>query len=142
MLNAELHIVIGQEKSFFRVQTVLCDFGQSSNKCIAAECKPFLVEWKYKGDWIRFLIGVKRSKCYWQVEMDGTYHIKCKQYGILIDTSNYWVSHQCSCMICSNNGILLQKLFWPTVRKNCSSDRENFWNLRLKAENLQNFWDH
>ena len=34
-----------------------------------------------------------------------------------------------------------QKLFWPfTVRKNCSSDRENFWNLRLKAENLQTFW--
>ena len=23
------------------------------------------------------------------------------------------------------NGILLPKLFWPTVRKNCSSDREN-----------------
>ena len=22
------------------------------------------------------------------------------------------------------NGILLPKLFWPTVRKNCSSDRE------------------
>ena len=29
------------------------------------------------------------------------------------------------------NGILLPKLFWPTVRKNCSSDREN-----------ENFWDH
>ena len=23
-----------------------------------------------------------------------------------------------------NNGILLPKLFWPTVRKNCSGDRE------------------
>ena len=40
------------------------------------------------------------------------------------------------------NGILLPKLFWPTVRKNCSSDREIFWNSRLKAENLQNVWDH
>ena len=28
------------------------------------------------------------------------------------------------------NGILLPKLFWPTVRKNCSSDREK----RLKFE--------
>ena len=95
MFNVELHIVIWQEKCFFRVQTVLCDFGQSSNKCIAS-CREqtILVEWKYKGDWIRFLIGVKRSKCYWQVRMDGTYHIKCKQYGILIDTSNYWVSRQ------------------------------------------------
>ena len=33
-------------------------------------------------------------------------------------------------------------LFWPTVRKNCFSDRENFWNSRRKVENLQNFWDH
>ena len=32
-------------------------------------------------------------------------------------------------------GILLPKLFWPTVRKNCSSDRENL----LKFED---FWDH
>ena len=39
------------------------------------------------------------------------------------------------------NGILLPKLFWPTMRKNCSSDRENFWNSRLKAENFQKFWD-
>ena len=32
------------------------------------------------------------------------------------------------------------KLFWPTVRKNCSSDREKL--LKFEAENLQNFWDH
>ena len=25
-------------------------------------------------------------------------------------------------------GILLSKLFWPTVRKNCSSDQEKIWN--------------
>ena len=44
----------------------------------------------------------------------------------------------------TGNGILLPKLFWPTVRENCSSDREKLqnWNSRLKAENLQNFWDH
>ena len=30
------------------------------------------------------------------------------------------------------NGILLPKLFWPTVRKNCSSDREK--NLKYEAE--------
>ena len=32
----------------------------------------------------------------------------------------------------AGNGILLPKLFWPTVRKNCSSDRENL--LKFKAE--------
>ena len=37
------------------------------------------------------------------------------------------------------NEFLLPKLFWHTVRKNCSSDREKIWNLRLKAKNLQNF---
>jgi hypothetical protein len=31
-----------------------------------------------------------------------------------------------------NNGILLPKLFWPTVRKNCSSDREK--HLKFEAE--------
>ena len=30
------------------------------------------------------------------------------------------------------NGTLLPKLFWPTVRKNCSSDREKL--LKFKAE--------
>ena len=29
------------------------------------------------------------------------------------------------------HGILLPKLFWSTVRKNCSSDREKLWNWRL-----------
>ena len=41
----------------------------------------------------------------------------------------------------TENGILLPKLFWPTVRNNCSSDWEKLLNSRLKAENLQNFWD-
>ena len=30
------------------------------------------------------------------------------------------------------NGILLPKLFWPTVRKNCSSDRETL--LKFETE--------
>ena len=32
----------------------------------------------------------------------------------------------------NRNGILLPKLFWPNVRKNCSSDRENL--LKFEAE--------
>ena len=35
----------------------------------------------------------------------------------------------------NRNGILLPKLFWPTVRKNCSSDRKTFeirgWRPRI-----------
>ena len=33
------------------------------------------------------------------------------------------------------NGILLSKLFWPTVRKIVLVVEKNFWNSRLKAEN-------
>ena len=40
------------------------------------------------------------------------------------------------------NGSLLSKLFWSTVIKNVLLIEKNFWNSRLKAENLQNFWDH
>ena len=32
----------------------------------------------------------------------------------------------------SGNGILLPKLFWPTVRKNCSSDRDKL--LKFETE--------
>ena len=35
------------------------------------------------------------------------------------------------------NGILFTKLFWPSVRKDFSSDREKI--LKFKAENLQTF---
>ena len=37
---------------------------------------------------------------------------------------------------------MLPKLFWHTLRKNWSSDKEKFWNSRLKAENLQKLWDY
>ena len=33
---------------------------------------------------------------------------------------------------CGKHGILLPKLFWPTVRKNCSSDWEKL--LKFEAE--------
>ena len=38
---------------------------------------------------------------------------------------------QCT-VLNKNIGILLPKLFWPTVRKNCSSDREKL--LKFEAE--------
>ena len=45
-----------------------------------------------------------------------------------------------------SNGILLPKLFWPTVRKNCSSDREKLlkfeaecWEFKKKLRSLEQF---
>ena len=42
----------------------------------------------------------------------------------------------------SRNGILLPKLFLPSVRKIALVIKKKIWNSRLKAENLQNFWYH
>ena len=41
--------------------------------------------------------------------------------------------------ISAKNGILLPKLFWPTVRKNCSSDLKNFATSRPSASNFKSF---
>ena len=40
------------------------------------------------------------------------------------------------------NGILLPKLFWLLWEKIVLVTEKNFSNSRLKAENLQKFWDH
>ena len=37
------------------------------------------------------------------------------------------------------NGILLQKLFRPTVRKNCSSDRENVLKFEAEGREFEKF---
>ena len=43
----------------------------------------------------------------------------------------------------NRNGILFPKIFWPSLRKNCSSDGEFFFEIRDgRSENLQNFWDY
>ena len=36
-------------------------------------------------------------------------------------------------------GILLPKLFWPTVRKNCSSDREKLLKFEAEGREFSNF---
>ena len=42
----------------------------------------------------------------------------------------------------NRNGILLPKMFWPNVRKIVLVFEKKICNSRLKAENLQKFWDH
>ena len=37
------------------------------------------------------------------------------------------------------NGILLPKLFWPTVRKNCSSDQEKLLKFEAKGWEFEIF---
>ena len=41
-----------------------------------------------------------------------------------------------------SRGILLPKLFWPTVRKNCSSDREKLLKLEAEGREFAKFLDH
>ena len=75
------------------------------------------------------------------------YSVKCNKICMVKYTLELWLR-----MVSDNNyrvsikttkfGILLPKLIYPTMRKKCSSDREKNRNMRLKAENLQNFWEH
>ena len=37
------------------------------------------------------------------------------------------------------NGILLPKLFWPTMKKNCSSDRKKLLGFRNMQEKLEKY---
>ena len=37
------------------------------------------------------------------------------------------------------NGILLSKMFWPTVRKNCSSDREKLFKFEAEGREFAKF---
>ena len=40
------------------------------------------------------------------------------------------------------NDILLPKLFWPTVRKKCSTDREKLLKFEAEGRKFANFWDY
>ena len=43
------------------------------------------------------------------------------------------------CKYIKRNGILLPKLFWPTVRKICSSDREKLLKFEVEGWELAKF---
>ena len=55
---------------------------------------------------------------------------KDSTYEKLRHQKDFWTSHAQAWR--TRNGILLPKLFWTTVRKNCSSDREKV--LKFEAE--------
>ena len=42
----------------------------------------------------------------------------------------------------SIKNILFSKLFWPTVRKNCTTDQEKVLKFEAEGWSLQMFWGH
>ena len=67
-----------------------------------------------------------------------SHYIEVMQGGVSSKAIHNWLIHIFFYIL---NGILVPKLFWPTVRKKISSDREKF--LKFEAEgNLQKNWDH
>ena len=42
------------------------------------------------------------------------------------------------CKMGQRDGILLPKLFWPTVRKNCSSDRKELLKFESESQEFAN----
>ena len=60
---------------------------------------------------------------------------KCPNKSAIIGTTHLFLFFDLNFV---GNHILLWKLFWPTLRKKCSTDQEFFFeNSRLKAQNLQ-----
>ena len=65
------------------------------------------------------------------------------QYDKKIHSSIFWTFSNLSPQEhCLHSGILLPKLFWSTLRKKILVINKNFWNSRLKTENLHNFLNH
>ena len=62
------------------------------------------------------------------------YLLKVK-YGLGVKT--IWIISQIKLNV--TDGILLPKLLWPTVRKNCSIDRENILKFEAEGWELHNF---
>ena len=60
---------------------------------------------------------------YWDQAKGGVFNL------VLCYTASFYEQNL---MLSMSNGILLSKLFWPTVRKNCPSDRDIF--LRYETE--------
>ena len=69
--------------------------------------------------------------------MIGNKHVDWLCCGVGICNQSPWLIFHWS--LYDRFSILLPKLFWPTVRKNCFVIEKNFWNSRLKTKNMQTF---
>ena len=114
----------------------------------------YLCAWNFSKKYLRFQYYIMSHTKIWPWKKLWKHSITmikslCK-IGKVLQMFKVWLLWKCLDIIhlektknseVNGNGILLPKLFWPTVRKNCSSDpiKKKFWYLRLKAENFQNF---
>ena len=60
----------------------------------------------------------------------GNSNVIQKCFGVILYHDKNWEA-----LMHAKNGILLPRLFWPTVRKKCSSDQEK--KSKFKAEGLK-----
>ena len=88
-----------------------------------------------------FVVRRKVWQHHWSNFAFATINTLCIAKGSMILICSRLLHNRASKVIClsGKNGILLPRLFWPTVGKNCFSDWENF--LKFEAEGWK-FWDH
>ena len=93
---------------------------QSFIKCWPTGNQSFASRWRPRpNSWWRFSKDAQRmGKPYW------------------FSSSNWFFF----LIIFKNNGILLPKLFWPTVRKNYSSDWEKLLKFEAEGRGFAKFW--
>ena len=82
-------------------------------------------------DWMREL-GKVTAEIKGKMMTAGTIMISYQPLGEYPNFFRSIISNQVKIIQKKKNGILLPKLFWPTVRKNCSSDRSKL--LKFEAE--------
>ena len=103
--------------------------------------------------WFNTLFGEKKILL-WFVELfhllwlDGKMWLDWKKSALIWQEKMVFCCQNCSDLLWEQivlvikNGILLPKLFWPTVKKIVLEIEKNFWNSRPSASNVQKFWDH
>ena len=65
-----------------------------------------------------------------------------KTFGGTLWHLTFFLENKDLILLAEMNGILLTKLFWPTVTKIVLVIDKNFWNSWPSASNLQNVWNH
>ena len=117
---------------------ICCESGGSSTQCLKSNLIkvgnliPLVKAWDPRSNWTAVAACSKDDK--WTLKWWWTIvHIE----RVMQKAEFFLLNKQKFCEI--GNGILLPKLFWPTVRKNCSSYKEKLLKFEAESREFENF---
>ena len=105
--------------------------------CLCSQCcERLLSNWEFLYIYGFLILIFSKHRCLFArlIKVQNTQHGVCIHSSILRSCGNFsWRP------FVQRNRILLPKLFWPTVRKNCSSDREELLKFEAEGQEFANF---